>query len=190
MTTVRFDLHVHTHHSFDCLTRPEQLVEVVQRNGLTGIAVTDHNAIEGALHLRDVAPFPVIVGEEVETTHGEIAGLFLGEWIPPRLSPQETIDRIKAQGGLVYITHPLAHGVPSRIRQRVLREILPQVDLIEGFNARVPLPADDRRVRELAGECGIPLGAGSDAHFAAEVGRGYVELEPFAVQFSHTDAED
>jgi predicted metal-dependent phosphoesterase TrpH len=180
MTLLRLDLHTHSHYSYDSFQSLEAIIRAVQTRGLDGIALTDHDALAGALELRERASFLVIPGEEIRTSAGEVTGLFLHERIPPGLSPQETIRRIRAQGGLVYVPHPLARGVPSRIRRAALEEILPQVDIIEGFNARVPLGADDVAAQQLAASCGLAMGAGSDAHFPFEFGRGWVEMEGFA----------
>lgn len=81
---MRIDLHVHTAFSFDCWMSLEAVMRAVQRNNkVDAIAVLDHNEIEGAKRLAEVAPFPVIVGEEVVSREGEVAGLFLRERVPP-----------------------------------------------------------------------------------------------------------
>lgn len=177
---MRFDLHIHTRYSFDCMLSLEKLAATVRRRGLDGIAVLDHDEIEGALRLREWAPFQVIVGEEIGTKQGGIGALFITERIPPHLSAEETIARIRDQGGLVFIPHPLARGVPGKIQTTTLHEIIGQADLIEGYNARTPLSVDDRRARELAAQHGIPVTAGSDAHFACEVGRAWTEMDGFS----------
>lgn len=177
--TMRFDLHVHTSYSYDCFLSLETLAAAVRRANLDGLAVLDHDQIEGALRLRDTAPFRVIVGEEIGTADGGIGALFIEQRIPPHLSAEETISRIHEQNGLVFIPHPLSRRVPGRIAERKLLEIIDQVDLVEGYNARAPLLADDLRAQELAARYGIPVAAGSDAHFAREVGRAWTEIEDF-----------
>jgi predicted metal-dependent phosphoesterase TrpH len=176
---LRVDLHVHTAYSEDCWVPLEAVFEAVLESPIDVIAVTDHNEIEGALQLSNQAPFSIIVGEEIASLQGEIAGLFLSEWIPPGLSSQETIERIKEQGGLVYVPHPLARDVPSAVGRRNLEAIIDQVDIIEGFNARILRQADNLAAQEIARQHDIPLAAGSDAHFAREIGRAGVELEAF-----------
>jgi predicted metal-dependent phosphoesterase TrpH len=54
------------------------------------------------------------------------------------------------------------------------------VDVIEGFNARLHDPELNERAADWATLRRLPLGAGSDAHTLAEVGRAYVTLEAFA----------
>jgi predicted metal-dependent phosphoesterase TrpH len=176
---LRIDLHVHTACSEDCWVPLEAVIEAVLRSSVDSIAVTDHNEIDGALQLAAEAPFPVIVGEEIGSQQGEISGLFLSEWIPPSLSAQETIDRIKEQDGLVYVPHPLARDVPTALGRKNLEAIIDRVDIMEGFNARILRHADNIAAQEVARQYDIPTAAGSDAHFAREIGRAGVELEPF-----------
>lgn len=176
---MRFDLHIHTCYSYDCWLSLERLSDVVLRKGLDGVAVLDHDEIEGALRLQERAAFQVIIGEEIGTLHGGIGALFLCERIPPHLPAEETIARIHAQGGLVFMVHPLARGVPGRIAEARLYEVLSQADVMEGYNARAQPAADDGRARELAARHAIPVAAGSDGHFACEVGRAWTDMDAF-----------
>lgn len=176
---IKADLHVHTHYSWDSLLSPEAIIEICQKKGIGCVAITDHNTIAGALELRKLAPFPIIIGEEVKTTRGEISGLFLSQKIPAGLSPEETIARMKEQGGVVYVPHPLDRVRRSALGERNLLRIIEAVDVLEVFNSRVTLPRDNQRARELAKARGLLCGAGSDAHLAYEIGRAYVELPPF-----------
>jgi len=177
---LKIDLHVHTACSEDCWVPLEAVIEAVLQSSVDSIAVIDHNEINGALQLADEAPFPVIVGEEVRSQQGEIAGLFLSEWIPPGLSAEETIDRIKEQGGLVYVPHPLAKDVPTALGRTNLEAIIDRVDMLEAFNARILRHADNLAAQKIARQYNVPIAAGSDAHFAREIGRAGVELDPFA----------
>jgi predicted metal-dependent phosphoesterase TrpH len=177
---LRIDLHVHTAYSYDCWMSLERVIKATRRNGLDGIAVIDHNEIEGAQRLAEMASFPVIVGEEVVTREGEVAGLFLRERIPPGLSLVETVARIKEQGGLVYATHPLARDVPKSVGCVALESIIDRVNIIEGFNARIRYKSDNEEAKEIARKHGIAVAAGSDAHFPWEIGRAGIEISPFS----------
>ncbi len=176
---MRLDLHVHTLYSSDSLLTLSEIAEVLRRRGVDGLAVLDHNTIDGALALRERAPFVVIVGEEIRTTEGEIAGLFLERQIPPGLSPEETIAAIREQGGIVYVPHPLDRLRRSALGRESLERIIKQVDALEVFNARDLVPQNTALARRIAEAHGLAMGAGSDAHVAYEIGRGYVEIESF-----------
>ncbi len=103
---LRVDLHTHTHHSPGSITSPRSFVETCRRKGINCVAVTDHNTIRGALAVRELADFRVIVGEEIETSAGQVIGLFLEAEVRPGLSPEETIERVRASGGLVGVPTP------------------------------------------------------------------------------------
>ena len=125
---------MHTYFSHDSKMSPKSLVSRCIEVGLDCIAVTDHNTIDGALEVRDLAPFMVIVGEEVKSSGGEITGLFLRETVPRDLSPVETVKCIKEQGGLVSIPHPFDRFRTSVISQLALEEVLPYVDVVEVYS--------------------------------------------------------
>ena len=174
------DLHVHTCYSTDSISSPEKVVQHCLDIGINCLAVTDHNTISGALEVKRIAPFTIIIGEEVLTSCGEIIGLFLTEEIPPHLSPEETVARIKAQGGLVCIPHPFDRFRPhSRLRRNALEKIIPDVDLIEVFNSRTFLRQDSARALQLAQSQGLPGTVGSDAHVVREIGRSFMDLPEF-----------
>jgi predicted metal-dependent phosphoesterase TrpH len=180
---LRIDLHTHTFYSPDAITSPDRFVAECRRKGLTCVAVTDHNTIAGALAVRELAgssaDLRVIVGEEIRTSEGEIIGLFLTEVIPPGLSAVETIERIRAQGGLVSLPHPT-----DRFRGGVggerFPELAPLADIAEVMNARTTMARDNDAAARLAGEHGLVAVAVSDAHSPGELGRACVEAPAFA----------
>ena len=176
---LRADFHIHTCFSPDSELSPERLVAKCVDMGLDCIAVTDHNTIDGALAVRELAPFTVIVGEEVRSAQGEITGLFLKETVPSDLPPVETARRIKEQGGLVSLPHPFDRFRSHVIAAEALDDLVPYVDIVEAFNARNNLAADDRKAEELARRHGLLTSAVSDAHTAFELGRTYNEIPEF-----------
>ncbi|HLJ68955.1 MAG TPA: PHP-associated domain-containing protein [Chloroflexota bacterium] len=177
---MKVDLHTHTLCSKDSCNRFERIVAAVQSAGIDAIAVTDHDRFDGVRRLQEIAPFPVIAGEEIKTAEGEIIGLFLTEWIPPGLTPEETIERIKSQGGVVYVPHPFDEVRGSRLRREALERIAERIDVLEVFNARNALPRFNQRALAFARDRRLLAGAGSDTHTYGEYGRAYVEIPPFS----------
>jgi len=176
---LKADLHVHTAYSLDCTTPLEKIIARCLEIGINCIAIADHNTIAGALRLKEMAPFPVIIAEEILTSSGEIMGLFLTEEIPAGLSPEETIARIRTQDGLVGIPHPDDKSRPAAFKNPALEAIMPQVDIVEVFNSRSLLPGSSNRARQLASKYGKLASAGSDAHTLAEIGHAYIEMPEF-----------
>ena len=185
---MKADLHIHTKYSLDCDTSLEQIISRCEEIGINCIAIADHGTVEGALKIQDIAPFPVIVAEEILTPHGEIMGMFLEEGISSGLSAGETISRIKAQGGLVCIPHPFCMFRASALDTNILEEIIEQVDIIEVFNARSLLHRSSAKAQIFAQKYGIPGSAGSDAHTPCEIGNGYVEMPQFNGKDDFLDA--
>ncbi|HEY8468718.1 MAG TPA: PHP domain-containing protein [Longimicrobiales bacterium] len=175
---VRVDMHLHTAGSYDCLSDPEEVLRVALDRGLQWICVTDHNDIAISLELKRRYPAHVIVGEEVRTAEGvDIIGLFLSERIEKGTPARVACEQIRAQGGLVYVPHPFVGGKGGG--GRILASIADMVDVVEGFNARIHLQRLNDRAVAWAREHGVAVGAGSDAHTLAEVGRAFVEVPPF-----------
>lgn len=176
---MRIDLHCHTRYSGDSLTRLPALLRWMDRRSVDMVAITDHNTIAGALEFQSRAPERFVVGEEIKTQDGEVIALFLKKEIPSGLSVLETIARIRDQGGLVGVSHPLDRVRSEAMGRDKLEEIHQNLDFVEVLNARTVFPEDNERARELAVRWGLPGSAGSDAHAPREVGRAYVELPPF-----------
>jgi len=163
----------------DCSMPLEQVISRCLEVGINCVAIADHGTAEGALKMQDIAPFPIVVAEEILTPHGEIMGMFLKETIPSGLSVDETISQIKAQGGLVCIPHPYDRIRQSALSNRVLAEIAEQIDILEVFNARGVFPQASTKAKALAEKYGILKSAGSDAHTPREIGNAYVEMPEF-----------
>ena len=176
---LKADFHMHTSYSPDSEMSPERLVARCLEVGLNCVAVTDHNTTEGAFAVRKLAPFRVIIGEEVGTAEGEVTGLFLQETIPRGLSPAETAKRIKEQGGLVSLPHPFDRFRSEVITRSGIEDVLPYADIVEVFNSRNNMDADNRKAYEFADEHGLLASAVSDAHTPMELGGTYVTMPDF-----------
>jgi predicted metal-dependent phosphoesterase TrpH/glycosyltransferase involved in cell wall biosynthesis len=176
------DLHLHTSWSHDCQIPVEDLLDHAEAEGLGGIAVTDHNVFGGALEAVEQArgrDLVVIPGEEVKTKdQGEVIGLFLSEEIPRGLSFGETVEAIRAQGGIVYLPHPFdrMHAIPE---PATLHRHLAQVDVLEVYNARLLFEAYNDEALRFARKYDLTMGAGSDAHVLQGVGTGAVRMRAF-----------
>jgi predicted metal-dependent phosphoesterase TrpH len=177
--TLSVEFHCHTVFSKDSLTSRRKLVETCRRRGIDRVVVTDHNTIAGALAAQGLDPELVIVGEEIMTTRGEILAAFVTEEVPPFLTPQETIDRLKAQGAFISVSHPFDKLRSGGWKEDDLLEILPQVDAIEVFNSRCMDPNFNRLAREFAEKHNVAGTVGSDAHAAFELGRSLLLLDQF-----------
>jgi predicted metal-dependent phosphoesterase TrpH len=170
------DLHCHTSASFDSVASPVAVVRAAARRGLTHLAVTDHDRIDGALRARDDAPdvLTVIVGEEVTTVDGDLIAVFLERAVPPGMDAVATIALIREQGGLVGVPHPfdLSRGY-GRKSGALLEDIADKVDWIETYNARVVGGSANERAAIFAREHSLPGVCASDAHSVLEVGVSY-----------------
>ena len=176
---LKADFHIHTEYSMDCTTPIEKITNRCLELGINCIAIADHGTIEGALEMQKLAPFTVIVAEEILTPHGEIMGMFLKETIPNELSVEQTIARIRSQGGLVCIPHAFDIFRPSAIGEKIVAEIAEQIDVMEVFNSRSPLLRSSAKAEAFARKYGIARSAGSDAHTTHEIGNAYVEMPEF-----------
>ncbi len=176
---MKADFHIHTRYSMDCEMELEDIIKRCQRMEIDCIAITDHGTVEGALKMQEIAPFKVIVGEEVLTDYGEIMGMFLKETIPSNISVDEAISRIKDQGGLVCLPHPFdpLRGLTMDLEE--VDKLAPRVDIVEVFNARSPINSTADKALDYALRHEIPATVGSDSHTLGEIGRTFVEIDDF-----------
>ncbi|MEY3472392.1 MAG: hypothetical protein RLY63_1067 [Chloroflexota bacterium] len=166
------DLHSHSSSSFDSLSDPIALTRAAAARGITHLAITDHDRVDGAQRARDaqVPGITVLVGSEVRTRDGDMIALFIERPIKVGLPPTEAIAAIREQGGLVGIPHPFDGTRGSLLLKEEHAELITLVDWIEGWNARLLAPGGNARAATLAETHGIPSVASSDAHSIMEIG--------------------
>jgi predicted metal-dependent phosphoesterase TrpH len=172
---LRIDLHLHTNYSKDANTTLEEAIHYAKKKHLDGIAVTDHDTVEGARKLAQEQDFLVIPGIEVSSRHGHILGLNITEPIPPRLDIVETVERIRLLGGLAVIAHPavvIKTGLGTRI------DSASGIDAVEVINASaLPFSLSIYLSHRLALRLRLPETAGSDSHYPDEIGSAYTIID-------------
>ena len=176
---LKYDLHTHTCYSKCSNLNPEVLLKIAKKRGLNGIAVTDHNTIDGALKAKELNKdknFEVIVGDEVRTNYGDVLAYYLQKEIRSR-DLFSVIDEVKAQGGLIAIAHPFRISVNPTLKFRYpLEKIKNKIDAIECFNARM-LPGNNNKADKISNKLNVAKTGGSDAHFKFEVAAAYTLFE-------------
>lgn len=166
---MKLDLHVHTKYSKDCKTEPSAVVEYALKLGLEGIAVTDHDTINGGVAARKLAPenFSVIIGSEIKTDRGEVIGYFLNQEIDKH-EFHEVVEEIKAQGGIAVVSHPYDPFRPHSFSPR--DEDASLLDGVEVYNSRCLLARANKMAMNYAKKHALLITAGSDAHTLGEIG--------------------
>lgn len=175
---LKIDLHVHTRCSGDSTITLEDILEQIRRRSLDGVAITDHDTVDGAIETsrlisKSGANRPIIIpGVEVSTADGHIIGLNVAEPVPSGLSAEETVERIHESGGIAVAAHPQAafkHGVG--LGPRILSLGLDAIEVIN--SASFPFRLSVSSCRRFAEAYGLPQTAGSDSHIPEAIGLAY-----------------
>jgi predicted metal-dependent phosphoesterase TrpH len=175
---LKVEFHCHTHYSRDSLTQVDRLVATAHQRGVDRLVITDHNTIQGAIKAHGLDPELVIVGEELLTTRGELLVAFVQEELPRGLEPMAAIEKLRAQGAFISVSHPFDRRRHGWALEDLLA-IAPYVDAIEVFNARCQWSGLNQMAADFAREHQLPGTAGSDAHTLREVGRATFQVPAF-----------
>jgi predicted metal-dependent phosphoesterase TrpH len=170
-------MHVHTCYSVDSLITPEELVFYAKKRGLNGVAITDHDRLDGALKMAAETDFLIIPGIEVSSSEGHIVGLDVAEPVSGSLSSHETVDRIHAAGGIAVACHPI-----GLFKGSLGKHTDSTFDAVEVINSSaIPFNYAVKQSMKIAARLGKPRLAGSDAHYGPEIGCAYtvVNAEPY-----------
>ena len=170
---LKIDLHVHTKYSCDAHITPKELVKYAKNHGLDGVAITDHNTVDGLREFGMIKDLLIIPGVEVTTKQGHVLAINVVTTVEADLSFAETIDEIHDAGGLAIVAHPTAFfkGISKG-------KLVQNFDAIEVINSSaVPFSFSTRKNRKLAAKLNLPQTGGSDAHCAPEVGMAYTSVD-------------
>ena len=167
---MKYDLHVHSKYSMDGYLDPKAIIKIAKKRELSGVAITDHNTIKGGLIAKkfETKNLQVIIGSEIETDRGEIIGLFLNQEIKSKIF-KDVIQEINEQNGLVIIPHPFDNIRRNGINP--VKDDIPLIDFVEVYNSRCQFEKYNIKAREFANQNKLKISAGSDAHFANEIGK-------------------
>jgi len=173
---IKLDLHVHSLYSEDAIGRPEDILKTIQKRGLQGVAITDHNTVEGALKAKKLAPKNILVipGIEVSTKQGHLLGLNITKVVPRNLSVEETVEHICSLGGIPIVPH--LYRKMSGIKKDNLLRIYQKIPAMEVFNG-CSLPKTNMKTAQTARELNLGGTGGSDTHDAVYAGYAYTVVQ-------------
>ena len=171
---MRFDLHVHSNCS-DGRDAVETILRAAVRRGLFGLSITDHDTLRGSekamrIIREEGLELVLIPGAEVTTSEGHLLCLGIEELVPRGLSPEETAELAREQGGIAIVPHPY-----HPFRHAIGR--IPDCDAVEVYNSKHLFGIANARARMGARKRHLPMVAGSDSHFAATVGLGVTDIQ-------------
>jgi len=173
---IKLDLHIHSQYSEDAIGSPKEIIKSLKKKGLQGMAITDHNTVEGGLKAVKIAPkdFIIIPGIEISTADGHMLALNVEKNIARNLSIQETVEKILEQCGIPIVPHLLRNM--SGIKKEKLKTTHQKINAIEVFNA-CSMPKTNLKITKIAKEFNLGGTGGSDSHDPAYAGYAYTVVD-------------
>lgn len=169
---LKLDLHLHSCYSDDAIGTPEEYVKSLKKKGLQGMALTDHNTVQGNRQTINSASkeFLVIPSMEISTKDGHLLALNITEVIPRGLSVVETVEKIREIGGIPIVPH--LYRMLSGIKKDSLKNIRSKLSAIEVFNG-CSLPSTNLKTAKIAHTYHLGGTGGSDSHDPVYAGYAY-----------------
>ena len=173
-------MHCHTYFSKCSNIKPKDLIRTAMKKHLSGILICDHDTIEGIKPVNDELKngnyenkenFFIIPGVEISTNIGEVIGAFIEEFPSTTIFP-EVAEEVHDMGGLTIAPHPFDSFRKKSIHLNT--EALKHIDVIEVFNSRIFNANANKKAKESAITNNKGISAGSDSHFALEIGNAYI----------------
>lgn len=185
-------MHVHSEYSPDSSNKIEEIAEKAGRLGI-GVAVTDHNRIEGAVKLCKLKKVLVIPGIEVNSSEGldllfyfeELNRLveFYEKIVLPnkkknrfgdsKMPALDLLKEAKMYNGLGVIAHPYRITPRKLLRlffSRKIKKIAETAEAIEAANSSCS-KANNKKASELAKKINKSMVGGSDSHKIKTIGQ-------------------
>ncbi len=171
------DVHLHTRFSFDASINPKYVADALNAHPIIkGVAITDHNTLEGYGHVRRfAAAYPdvvIIPGVEVGTMLGDVIVLGVTEKPAYWSSVESVVDFAKARSGVLVVPHPYRGG---GIRDAA-KKIPNGLGAIEVLNPD-STDEENKMADTLAKTINLPGVGGSDAHHIHQMWKAYTEVD-------------
>lgn len=171
------DLHLHTRFSFDASISPKYVADALHKHPLIkGVAITDHNTVEGYFHVRRFAAayqdLVIIPGVEVTTMLGDVIVLGVEEKPAYWSTIESVVEFARERNGILVIPHPYRGGGIGDAAKKIPSDL-----------AAVEIANPDSSVQEskmaeaLAKDQNMPGVGGSDAHHVEQMWRAYTQTD-------------
>jgi len=172
----KLDMHVHSCFSNDGAGSPQDLIKSLQKRGLQGMALTDHNTVDGYRSIQKMIPkdFLVIPSVEISTADGHLLAINVKENINPGRPIEETVERVVEAGGEPVVPH--LYRLLSGIKKEKLKAIRTKVSAIEVFNG-CSIPNSNLKTAKIAHVFHLGGTGGSDSHDPAYAGYAYTIVD-------------
>jgi len=171
------DLHLHTRFSLDASISPKYVADALNAHPIIkGVAITDHNTLEGYLHVRRFAaayPDVVIVpGVEVGTMLGDVIVLGVVEKPAYWSSLESVVDFARDRNGIIIVPHPFRGGGIGDNAKKIPNGL----GAVEVLNPD-STPQENKMAETLSKTMNLPGVAGSDAHHVHQMWKAYTQVD-------------
>lgn len=181
------DMHIHTTNgASDSQLRPEEMAEIAQRIGLTGVNVTEHDRVwdryTADAFRRDHPHLFLSPGMEVSTDMGHILVVGLREYVGGIRKCEELRRVVDSVGGFMVVAHPFRHFfdpvtftrhgkqppvmTAENLAKMPVFELVHGIEVLNGANTM----RENYMALQVAHLLGKPGTGGSDAHSTSGVG--------------------
>ena len=171
------DMHLHEcTYSLDSFINLKQIVTVAKARGLDAVCITDHDSmglVDFAAEFSKKENFPIFVGVEYFSAHGDITAWGIDTFPDTRIDSQIFINHVNEQGGFCVSCHPF------RNNNRGLEDHLRNVRGLHGvevLNGSTDMDACRKALR-YARELNLKTIGASDAHVEKQIAK-YVTWLP------------
>jgi predicted metal-dependent phosphoesterase TrpH len=161
---------------YDAVQTVEEIIKMCLLRKIEILSITEHDSLEGYWQSKKIIdgnklPIVLVPGCEISTSEGHMLAYGILKEIPPRLSANETIERVHQLGGIILAAHPFItfYSLKNKIYNL-------KIDGLEGYCSAAMVYANNMAV-DAARKMKIPAIGGSDAHAVSGMGTGRTIFE-------------